>query len=123
MQAVAKNAEPMAHDIAQQILKPAAAAAQSADPAAQQFTEEGVKPAAKIIADNVQPVAKGFTDQTLLPTAQKVCRALCCLLPSYCSVWPSIQGHNERANASCDGCLQTVMRAMLYQGFTFCSAS
>ena len=64
----------MAHDIAQQILKPAAAAAESADPAARQFTEEGVKPAAKIIADNVQPVAKGFTDETLLPTAHKVCR-------------------------------------------------
>ena len=63
----------MAHDIAQQILKPAAAAAESADPAARQFTEEGVKPAAKIIADNVQPVAKGFTDETLLPSAQKVC--------------------------------------------------
>ncbi len=62
----------MAHDIAQQILKPAAAAASSAHPASEQFTEEGVKPAAKIIADNVQPVAKGFTDETLLPTAQKV---------------------------------------------------
>ena len=75
VQAIQKNAEPVAHDIAQQILKPAAAAAESADPAAKQFTEEGVKPAAKIIADNVQPVAKGFTDETLLPTAQKVCSA------------------------------------------------
>ena len=71
MQAIEKNAEPMAHDIAQQILKPAAAAASSAHPASEQFTEEGVKPAAKIIAENVQPVAKGFTDETLLPTAQK----------------------------------------------------
>lgn len=62
----------MARDLAQQILKPAAAAAGSADPAAQQFTEEGLKPAANIVADAVQPVAKGFTDQTLLPTAQKV---------------------------------------------------
>jgi hypothetical protein len=62
----------MAHDIAQQILKPAAAAASSAHPASEQFTQEGVKPAAKIIAENVQPVAKGFTDDTLLPTAQKV---------------------------------------------------
>ena len=72
MQAIEKNAEPVAHDIAQQILKPAAAAAESAHPASQQFTEDGVKPAAKIIAENVQPVAQGFTDQTLLPVAQKV---------------------------------------------------
>ena len=72
MQAIEKNAEPMARDIAQQILKPAAAAADSADPASKQFTEEGIKPAAKIIAENVQPVAQGFTDETLLPTAQKV---------------------------------------------------
>ena len=62
----------MAHDLAQQILKPAAAAAASADPAAKQFSEEGIKPAANIVAENVQPVAKGFTDQTLLPTAHKV---------------------------------------------------
>ena len=72
LQAIEKNAEPVAHDLAQQLLKPAAAAAASADPAAKQFSEEGIKPAAKIVADNVQPVAKGFTDQTLLPTAHKV---------------------------------------------------
>lgn len=79
LQAIEKNAEPVAHDLAQQILKPAAAAAASADPAAKQFSEEGIKPAANIIAENVQPVAKGFTDQTLLPTAQKVgiCRTSC----------------------------------------------
>lgn len=75
VQAIEKNAVPVAHDLAQQILKPAAAAAGSADPAAKQFSEEGIKPAAKIVADNVQPVAKGFTDQTLLPIAHKVC---CC---------------------------------------------
>lgn len=72
LQAIEKNAEPIARDLATQVLKPAAAAADSADPASKQFTEEGVKPAAKIIADNVQPVAQGFTDETLLPTAQKV---------------------------------------------------
>lgn len=73
LQAIEKNAVPVVHDLAQQLLKPAAAAAGSADPAAKQFSEEGIKPAAKIVADNVQPVAKGFTDQTLLPVAHKVC--------------------------------------------------
>lgn len=72
LQAIEKNAEPVARDLAHQILKPAAAAAGSADPAAKQFSEEGLKPAAKIVADAVQPVAKGFTEQTLLPTAHKV---------------------------------------------------
>ena len=83
LQAIEKNAEPVARDIATQILKPAAAAASSADPASKQFTEEGVKPAAKIIADNVQPVAQGFTDETLMPTAQKVSSAMPAYMHSF----------------------------------------
>ena len=55
MQAIQKNAEPMAHDLTQRVVQPASQAAGNAEPAARQLADEGIRPAAKIVAENAEP--------------------------------------------------------------------
>ena len=55
MQAIQKNAEPMAHDLTQRMVQPASQAAENAEPAARQLADEGIRPAAKIVAENAEP--------------------------------------------------------------------
>ena len=55
VQAIQKNAEPMAHDLTQRVVQPASQAAKSAEPAARQLADDGIRPAAKIVAENAEP--------------------------------------------------------------------
>ena len=55
VQAIQKNAEPMAHDLTQRMVQPASQAAENAEPAARQLADEGIRPAAKIVAQNAEP--------------------------------------------------------------------
>lgn len=55
VQAVQKNAEPMARDLTQRVTQPASQAAENAEPAARQLADEGIRPAAKIVAENAEP--------------------------------------------------------------------